>query len=79
MIKHIYKPNRFITVTTRRSNYTDLHFGKFTFWNSKQDYDKGNCTGCVTFTGVPLGNCKPYLEIEAHRFIDKIMKEEINQ
>ena len=71
MIKRIHKGKRFITVTTRKANYTDEIFGKFTSWKSKEDYNKGNCEGTITYRNVPLGIDKNCLETEANKFIDK--------
>mgnify|MGYP001618655793 CR=1 FL=1 len=73
MIRYIHRNNAFVSVTTRRANSTDIHFGKFTFWKSKKDYDIGDCKDVVTYTGVFLGNCEAYLPIEADKFIDNIL------
>ena len=72
MIKRIYAKDGigFITVTTRKANYADEYFGKFTFWKSKQAYENGDCEESTTYTNIPLGIDKNYLEIEVKKFCE---------
>jgi hypothetical protein len=76
MRRHIYKNDCFISVTTRRANHTNTHFGKFTFWKSKNSYDTGDTRDAITYSKVYLGTCEHYLEIEINKFIDKIKSQE---
>lgn len=81
MIKHILydkgDKKDFITVTTRRANYSTIYFGKFTFWGSKENFDKGDCHDAIEYNNVNLGDCKEYLPIEADKFIENIKNNRI--
>ena len=78
MIKKIYRSSGektlYITVTTRKGNYVPAYFGKFTFWESKEHYDRGDCEGAVTYKGVYLGYIKLNLEEAINSSVDAIMK-----
>ena len=78
MIKRVYRSigekNLFITVTTRKANNISVWFGKFTFWQSKEHYDRGDCEGAYTYEGIFLGEYKSRLGKEANKFIDETLK-----
>ena len=75
MRKHYFKKGKthFITCTTRKANFVEMYFGKFTFWKNVENYKKGNCEGAITVSNVELGNDKNCLDIEANKFIDKYL------
>jgi len=64
-----------VTCTTRKANYVEQYFGKFTLWPSKEHYEKGNCNGAITWEGVYLGCDKNYLEIEGDKVATRMIKE----
>jgi hypothetical protein len=78
MIKRVYRSigerTIFITVTTRQASFAPVYFGKFTFWKSKEHYDRGDCDGAHTYTGIYLGDCELNLEVAINCSIDKIIK-----
>lgn len=55
LIKKEFQKGKYITATTRRSNYTDCHYAKYTIWPSRKNYENGNCEGAITYTGLYLG------------------------
>ena len=65
-----------ISCTTRRANYTDLYYGKFTFWPSREAYQRGICKGTQTYKNILLSDVRigtSDLQTEAERFIDVVI------
>ena len=56
-----------ISCTTRKANYQDIYFGHFTFWQTKEAYEKGDCIGTVELINHYMGEDKTYLPIEGDK------------
>ena len=48
--------NKYITATTRKANYVDIYFAKYTIWKSRKAFTEGDCEEVIEISNLYLGN-----------------------
>ena len=79
MIRNYFlsRPNGEICVVsciTRRRPHSRIFLGKFTYWPTKEAYDKGDCMKMVIWRGVIMGDDESMLEYEGFKQAEAMVK-----
>ena len=70
--KHTYSNGAFVTITTRRANYSTRIYGKATIFPTKQAYDHGDCRNVTEVKDFYLCESDENLAESVNQFISHL-------